>query len=339
MRPRAAVVLAATALAAAALPAAASAHSIVRVTGGELSYLSSDATSLNSLRVGPSGADVQVRDPTVDGGMDPGPCRPGEITSDANAWIIETFCGRSLVNRVRIDLGEREDSATVALALPVTLLGGAGADTLASGDGADAVGGGDGNDTLAAGAGADTLDGGGGADSLDGGPGDDTVRSRDGEADRVACGDGADQVEADSFDELAPDCEGVQRAVVAPPADAAGRADRTPPRVRAGGSTRQRVGRRGRLRVLATSSERGVVAASGFLDVAGLALPLQSDRRPIAVAGGGAVLTVRLSRRQRRECRRAFARRRRVTVRLGVVATDLTGNSAAVRAPRVRLRR
>jgi hypothetical protein len=48
---------------------------------------------------------------------------------------------------------------------------------------------------------------------------------------------------------------------------------------------------------------------------------------------------VQLSRRQLREFRRAFARRRRVTVRLGVVATDLAGNSRAVRAPRIRLRR
>ncbi len=328
-----------TALAAAALPAAAHAHSTVRVTGGELSYFSVDATSLNSLSVGVNGGDIQVRDPTVDGGMDPGPCRPGEITGDANAWIIEAFCARSTVNRVRIDLADREDTATVSLPLPVTLLGGPGADSLTSGEGADSVGGGDGNDTLAAGAGADVLDGGAGADSLDAGAGDDRVSARDGVADRVSCGDGIDQVEADSFDDLAADCEGVQRAVVRRPADGAGRGDSVPPKVRAGGSTRQRLGRRRRVRVLATSSERGFVAASGFLDVAGLALPLRSDRRPVAVAGGGVVLTVKLGRRQLRECRRAFKRGRRVSVRLGVVATDLTGNSAAVRAPRIRLLR
>jgi len=91
--------------------------------------------------------------------------------------------------------------------------------------------------------------------------------------------------------------------------------------------------------VLATSSEPGFAAASGFIDIAGLALPLKSDRKRIPVGGAGVTLTVRLSRSQMRQCRRAFKRRRRVSVRLGVVATDLAGHSAAVRAPRIRLRR
>jgi hypothetical protein len=338
-RRRTLIGLALAVAAGAVAPASAAAHSIVRVTGGELSYQSLDATSLNSLRMQPSGNDIQIRDPTVDGGMDPGPCRPGEVTNDANAWIIEVFCPRSIVDRVRIDVGEREDAGTVSLSLPVTLLGGPGADTLSTGDGADNVGGGDGNDTVAGGAGNDAVDGGPGTDSLDGGPGDDRLTTRDGVADRVTCGEGADQVDADSVDELAGDCEGVQRTTVAPPADGVGGDDTVPPRVRAGGSTLQRIGRSGRVRVLATSSERGFVAASGFLDVAGLALPLRSDRRRVAVAGGGVRLTVKLSRRQMRACRRAFVRGRSVSVRLGVVATDLAGNSGVTRAPRIRLRR
>lgn len=321
----------------AVLPAAADAHSIVRVVAGELSYLSSDATSLNSIEVVVSGGDVRVRDPSVDGGIDPGPCRPGEITNDANAWIIEAFCPLSTVQRVRIDLGEREDSATVSLSLPVNMLGGPGADRLTGGDGADSVGGGEGNDSVAGGAGNDTLDGGTGIDSVDGGAGDDRISIRDGLADRVACGPGADFVDADSLDTVGADCEAVQRGTAAAPDDS-GADDGAPPDVEAGGSTLQRIGRTSRVRVLATSSERGFVAASGFLDVDGLKLPIQSNRRRVAVGGAGVVLTVTLTRAQLRRARRALSRRRRVGVRLGVVATDLAGHSRATNAPRIRLR-
>ena len=321
----------------AATPAAAGAHSIVRVTGGELSYQSLDATSLNSLRIQPSGNEIQIRDPTVDGGMDPGPCRPGEVTNDANAWIIEVFCPRSIVDRARIDVGEREDTASVALPIPTTLLGGPGADNVSGGDAADNVGGGDGNDSVGGGAGNDAVDGGSGTDSLDGGPGDDKLGARDGSADRVTCGDGNDEVTADSFDDVAGDCESILRASVPASTDTLAD-DGKPPKVAAGGSTRQRIGRRGRIRVLATSSEPGFAAASGFIDIAGLALPLKSDRKRIAVGGAGVTLTVKLSRSQLRQARRALKRRRRVSVRLGVVATDLAGHSSAVRAPRIRLR-
>ena len=80
-----------------------------------------------------SGGDFELRDPTVDGGSDPGPCRPGDVTDDANAYIVQVFCRRAGIERVRVDLGEREDSATVALPVPITLLGGPGADRLTAG--------------------------------------------------------------------------------------------------------------------------------------------------------------------------------------------------------------
>ena len=157
----------------------------------------------------------------------------------------------------------------------------------------------------------------------------------------MVCGPGADAVVADGFDDVAADCESVDRATVAPAGGATN--NRTAPKVAAGGSTRQRIGPRGRIHVLATSSEPGYAAASGFLDAGGLRLPLRSDRRRISVGGGGAMLTVKLTRGQLRECRRVLKRkrknRRRVTIRLGVVATNLAGNSSEVRAPRIRLRR
>jgi hypothetical protein len=225
----------------------------------------------------------------------------------------------------------------VAVPVPVVLSGGAGADAVQTGAPADEVSGDEGNDRLAAGDGDDVLDGGLGIDVLDGGPGRDTLRTRDGEADTVRCGEDADSVDADTLDEVAADCEAVTRTLTPPPPDATSGDDRTPPVVDAGAATLQHVGRRPRLRIAATSSERGTLAASGFLDVGGISLPLKSDRRRVRVAGGGALLTIRLPARHRRQCRRAFARGRRVVARVRVVATDAAGNSAARAAPRIRL--
>ena len=156
-------------------PAVASAHSIVRVSGGELSYVSFDATSLNSLTGRVAGEDFDLRDPTVDGGIDPGPCRPGAISDDGNAYIVQVLCRRSTITRVRVDLADREDTADLDLPVPIAILGGSGADVLRTGPVADRLEGGDGNDTLAGGAGGDVLVGGPGRDRLEGGDGDDLL--------------------------------------------------------------------------------------------------------------------------------------------------------------------
>jgi Ca2+-binding RTX toxin-like protein len=315
------------------LPAAAAAHSLVRVSGGELSYVAADATSLNTLTSHVSGGSVVVRDPTVDGGMDPGPCHPDEITNDANSWIIQVSCSLGMgLDRPRVSLGDREDHADLtSLPLPVTLSGGFGTDSLTAGDAADVVTGDDGNDTIFGGGGHDQMSGGDGNDRMNGGPGDDVLQaglgldrlagedgsdnlgSRDGLADNVACGGGFDRVDADTFDQVADDCESVTR-------------------------TSQRLGHAGRIRIAATSSERGTIAASGFLDVAGLSLPLISNRRRVTVAGGGVTLTVRLKRRELRAARQALRAGRRVNARMSVVATDRAGNSAKRRMPLIHLR-
>jgi hypothetical protein len=68
--------------------------------------------------------------------------------------------------------------------------------------------GGGGNDRITGGALGDTIDGGAGADTLAGLGGDDTFHSRDGEADGLACGDGADDAAgADAQDSAGIDCE------------------------------------------------------------------------------------------------------------------------------------
>ncbi len=75
---------------AALAPGHAAAHSLVRPAGAVVSYLSADATSLNTLEARVSGNRIEFRDETVDGGMDPGNCTPGDV--GAGGYIIQTFC-------------------------------------------------------------------------------------------------------------------------------------------------------------------------------------------------------------------------------------------------------
>jgi hypothetical protein len=84
-----------------------------------------------------------------------------------------------------------------------SVYGGVGDDTLTGGRAAN---------TLDGGAGADTLTGGAGSDGLYGGPGDDVIDARDGEEDKVDCGEGADRYRADAVD----DVSGCESAVTTP---------------------------------------------------------------------------------------------------------------------------
>ena len=316
------------------LPGSAAAHSLVRPAGAVVSYLSADATSLNTLRVGVNGNRIEFRDDSVDGGMDPGSCTPGAL--DRSGYIVQTFCPLGGVQRVRIDLGEREDSATVALPVATTVLGGPGADRVTSGASADELSGGEGNDALDAGPGNDVLAGDQGADTLTAGAGTDRIAARDGEADAVSCGEGSDTVDADTVDRVAADCESVTRTATAAPE--AGAEDGRPPQLDVGAPTLQRLGSSRRVRVYATSSERGAVSASGGLKIGDLVLPVKTiDRERIRVGGGGAVLTYRVRGRHWRETRRALRRGQKVTLRLGVVATDRAGHSTRRDAPAIRL--
>ena len=330
--------LAAAAAVALALAApGASAHSLVRPAGAVVSYVSADATSLNTLTVRGSGGRIEFHDPTVDGGMDPGDCTPGDVSADANAWIIQTFCPAAGVRSVRLDLGEREDTATVSIDIPTTLLGGAGADRLTGGPAADQLSGDDGDDVLAGGGGADIMLAGLGADELSGDAGDDDLRVRDGIPDRVRCGDGSDTVEADTVDEVAADCEAVVRAATAPPPGFSAVPDRLAPRLAVGAPARRRIRTSRRVRLFATSTEMGYVAASGALRIDGLALPVNIPRRRITVGGGGVELSLRLSATDWRRALRALRRKRRSSVRLTVVATDEAGNSRESRPVTIRL--
>ncbi len=349
-------VLLATAVALLTVPASAAAHSIVRVNGAEVTYLSSDATSLNDLTLRQVGQDLELRDPTVDGGIDPGTCRPGE--TDSGGFVVQTFCPRSGLTLVRIDLGEREDRLDVQLPIAVQAIGGAGADTLKAaglndvlvggtgddeldgGAGDDKLIAGDGNDRLVGGAGNDQLQAGQGLDEVDGGEGDDDLRTRDGLRDVLSCGPGTDTVDADTVDQIPADgsCERVTRTQTAPPAGSTPtEKDTAAPKLKVGATTRQRLRSSGAVRLLATSSEAGTLAASGFVEIAGVRLPLKTVRRRVALPGAGVAIDLRMTATQRAQARRALARGRSVRVVAAVVGTDATGNSSERAAPAIRV--
>ena len=310
--------LALASLFALALAGTASAHSLVRSGGAVVSYLSVDATSLNDLVVRPDGNRIEFRDTAVDGGMDPGSCTPGDL--DAQGFIVQVFCPAAPVRRVRVDLGDREDTVRSEVDVPTTVLGGTGADRITTGPAGD------------------EIDGGTGADTIESGPGDDRIAARDGSPDTVGCGAGADVVDADAFDEVAATCEsvtGTDGPAEPPVADLPGA-----PRLAVGAPVLQRAAKGGAVRIYATAGEPADLSASGFLDAAGLQLPIERlPRREVRVAGGGAVLVYRLRGREWKEARRSLRRGKRVRVRLAVVATDAAGNSRRRDAPAIRLLR
>jgi hemolysin type calcium-binding protein len=90
-------------------------------------------------------------------------------------------------------------------------------ENVVGGDGADILSGDKGPNKLSGGLDNDKLDGGAGSDVLDGGQGDDTISARDGTRDSVACGPGNDVAVVDAVDDVASDCEVVDRPAGPPP--------------------------------------------------------------------------------------------------------------------------
>lgn len=370
---RRAVVLAVLAASlAGAAPAAG--HSVMKVEGSTIFYNATDDVALNRLSVTHEGNQIRFYDPGAqDGITQPQECTPGELDPSGNPR--EVFCPSAGIELVRIDVGEAQDEAIVELTIAALVVGGNGADEIVTGSGADTVNGGEGNDdirtadggdaavggggddTIVTGAGNDVAQGGLGADAIDAGAGDDDVRVRDGAADQAACGEGADRAQVEDGDRLT-DCETVDREATAggepgtgtppgpgdpgtpaPPPGGDSRADRTAPRLRAGGITRQRLGRRGTVLVVATVSEAADLYATGYVEVAGRRYALGRARGAVTVGGGGTELRIALDRRGLRAARRALRRKRRVAVVVSVLATDKAGNSTPARLPRILLRR
>lgn len=123
-----------------------------------------------------------------------------------------TLAGTAGPNKIEIISDDR---------VPNAISGGGGDDTLLGGAGSDTIDGGDGNDVLVGGAFDDRLVGGPGVDSFDGDgdtlyPGNDRIEARDGVAESINCGIGADTAIVDANDTVPADggsiCEVVDRA-------------------------------------------------------------------------------------------------------------------------------
>lgn len=383
----------------AAAPAAALGHGQVYKEDGTIVYVASVVDpDPNDLRITQQGSFVRIFDPASKGGLstpvEPGnDCQPGTATgTDGSA--AEVLCPISGTTKISLDTNEREDKVTIGIAIPTSIVTGAGADQVTGGPARDEINTGSGNDAASAGAGDDFLNGdagddvlvgadgrdriqgGAGADKVDGGTGDDELLVRDTFADAVACGDGADRAIADAADEIPPSagCETVDRGQPAPtdpggsgsgsdggsgsgsgsdggsggsgggeptlPQTAGSRDDRTAPRVRIGGSTAQRMGRRATLRVAAVAlDEPVVVQASAVVSVGVLTFALVSPRTAIRVRGAGTELRMKLPRKALRAIRRRLRKGRRVTARITVLATDAAGNTSVASMKRVRLKR
>jgi Ca2+-binding RTX toxin-like protein len=219
----------------------------------------------------------------------------------------------------------------------------------------DVVIGSNGPNMLAAGGGNDTVDGGAGTDTLlpdqgegvfgiaNTGSGNDTVGARDGFADHIDCGAGADSAQIDQFDAplVSASCESVQQADAAafgiqPPAPTPA-PDKTAPSCK-----RSRLGKKKRssflrsgfvvsyacneearldlsvlVRVKRTRNGKVTLSRAGDLVLAERRLGFSTKKRKVRL-------------RVARSLRRALGKRFKVTVR--AVATDRAGNQRTTSA-------
>ncbi|GHI85507.1 calcium-binding protein [Streptomyces xanthophaeus] len=183
-------------------PAGASARPPERTAAGTL--VSKTGTSVtvtaavglsNTISVWQAGDTIRVRD-TGDTVTAFGGCTP--------VSAYEAVCpGAGQLTELVVHAGDQADSVTSSLAGPgVTLVGGAGDDSLYGGGANDTLEGDEGSDFLSGGAGNDTLTGASGQDRLFGGPGNDSIEGRGGSDiinggagnDVVSGGNGSDHV-------------------------------------------------------------------------------------------------------------------------------------------------
>jgi len=197
---------------------------------------------------------------TLDGRPGDGPAGEADNVHDDVETIVGTALGDVLIGS---DGGQE-------------LFGNAGIDRIDGLGGPDLVNGGTGDDELFGGAGDDRIEGSAGEDYLEGGAGvdffagdnpctaepctggSDFIQARDGEADIVNCGVGADTALVDAIDVVAQDtqhgCERIDRpaASAAPPAGDVLGASASGPTLKVVGVRRLSALRRGKLRVEVT---------------------------------------------------------------------------------------
>lgn len=152
-------------------------------------------------------------DDTLEGGIG------ADTLSGGDGNDLADYSGRT--NAVTITLngqpgdGEAGENDNVSSSIDRVTTG-SGNDSVTGSALANTLSGGPGNDAISGVGGDDTLDGGPGQDSLDGGEGNDRLATRDAVLDADVCGAGTDSVTADTLDQVAADCEQVDRGVAAP---------------------------------------------------------------------------------------------------------------------------
>ncbi len=248
-----------------------------------------------------------------------------------------TIIGTPGPNRITIISDDR---------VPNTIVGGDGDDVLTGGGGSDSLDGGPGNDQLVGGAFDDLLVGGPGLDSLDGDgdtlfPGNDRIEARDGVAEAINCGIGADTAIIDATDTVPADpgslCEVVDRGAPAPPAPGTPGTPGTPGAPAASvvaGSVRSSALRTSRGRIaVAVACPAGTATCAGTLTLRTASRVRVGSRRATVTVGrasyrvaAGARATVRVE-----PGAKGRSLLRRVT-KVRVTATlDPTGSAAAAR--------
>jgi Ca2+-binding RTX toxin-like protein len=258
--------------------------------------------------------------------------------------------------RIVANLGGGDDYYKwAAISVPQEIDAGAGNDTIEAGEGNDSVRGGAGNDDLTGGRGDDTVDGGDGNDKVDGwdgsdtvigGPGqdnllgdggtiysggNDTIQARDGEADAVDCGGGADRAVVDTGDTVNA-CATVDRSAAGTGQDpGAGATDLS---VDGSVGTLPRIGKLlgGSSIALRLTPTKACVARVAIavtateakrLRIGKKVLVLGTSRATPLKAGGATKVTVALSRAYRAKLRKA----ERISASLVVACADAAGGA------------
>jgi hypothetical protein len=194
------------ALAALLLGAAPARAATLTITGGTLEYSAADGRR-NVVAFDETGAGTVRVTRQINAGGDEDP-----ITSVAGCTALTANVSYSCTGVARVvanagDGDDRLDAGSLLpggrlTAIPATLRGGPGADTLAAGDNTDVLEGGDGDDSLTGGdgdsallgdAGNDLIYGGAGNEIIEGGDGNDTLQGNGG-ADALRGGAGSDGV-------------------------------------------------------------------------------------------------------------------------------------------------
>jgi hypothetical protein len=179
-------------------------------------------------------------------------------------------------------------------------------------------------------------------DAPDGGDGDDAITSRDGSADTVTCGAGADTVVADATDVLAADCENVQLPATETPGTGTGTT--TPPPGASAPSTTAPTSTCAGVRVTGGRVKRGratvrVTVGGAATTTCRVKLTLTSGRklgtaRVKLASGSTAIVRVKLAS----AARKRLARSGKLRARVAVVTVDAAGTQVTAKGS-LKLRR